>query len=325
MVMPSPMDLDFESANFVRAQKIESWPERLFHYTTQSGLLGILDSGAVWATKVQYLNDSTEFGLALATAKTRLESRINACKKTGGSDVGVDVLRVIMNNLHGITNSNVCAVSFCQDGDLLSQWRGYGLGYSIGFRTNVLAKKAAIFDCRLYRCIYDESTQIKIVDELIDSAMQVAREMVAHSGQEHRSSSVLGCAARFERSVVKYGACFKHGTFKEENEWRIITAPVSFTDKNLKFREGVSTIVPHYILRLVDRIDVKGTIINGAWFGIIDRLVIGPSPHPQLSEQSMLGLIMKYFISDPRDAVRVDYHERLRSYLVHSAIPFRNW
>ena len=84
----------FNSSKFDEAQKIEAWPERLFRCTTQSGLLGILDSGALWATKVQYLNDSTEFGLALAMATDRLEMRINACDSVNNNDVGVDVLRV---------------------------------------------------------------------------------------------------------------------------------------------------------------------------------------------------------------------------------------
>ena len=32
----------------------------LFHYTTQAGLLGIIDSRSLWFTDIFYLNDSTE-------------------------------------------------------------------------------------------------------------------------------------------------------------------------------------------------------------------------------------------------------------------------
>lgn len=36
----------------------------LFHYTSLGGLLGILDSGALWATESRYLNDPTEITYA---------------------------------------------------------------------------------------------------------------------------------------------------------------------------------------------------------------------------------------------------------------------
>jgi hypothetical protein len=322
------MKLEFQSAKFDEVQQKEPCPERLFHYTTQSGLLDILDSGALWATKIQYLNDSTEFGLAVELAKRRLEKRIEACNAIATTDVGVEVLQVVLTNLHGITNSNICSVSFCKNGDLLSQWRGYasnGVGYSIGFQTDALVRKTTILGCRLSRCIYDEETQIIIVDDLIDKSMQVVRDMMNSLGQENRDSCIRGVAATLERSIVKYGACFKHVTFKEENEWRLITNPISFTDKNFRFRQGLSTIKPYYILKLVDEIDVDGLKINGPWFNMIEKIVIGPCPHPKLSEQSILGLIIKYFINDGRDAMYTDYHMRLMNYVVTSTIPFRNW
>jgi hypothetical protein len=46
-----------------------SIPQRLYHYTSQSGLLGILSAKTLWATRIQYLNDSTEFAYALGLLK----------------------------------------------------------------------------------------------------------------------------------------------------------------------------------------------------------------------------------------------------------------
>src|SRR6266568_442547 len=42
---------------------------RLYHYTSQEGLLGILSSKTLWATRIQSLNDSTEFAYTLALLK----------------------------------------------------------------------------------------------------------------------------------------------------------------------------------------------------------------------------------------------------------------
>jgi hypothetical protein len=36
-------------------------PDIIYHYTTQTGLLGIIENKELWATKIIYMNDSTEF------------------------------------------------------------------------------------------------------------------------------------------------------------------------------------------------------------------------------------------------------------------------
>ena len=51
-------------------------PVELYHYTSQYGFLGILNTDSLWASKVHYLNDSTEFALALDLAKIVLEKRL---------------------------------------------------------------------------------------------------------------------------------------------------------------------------------------------------------------------------------------------------------
>jgi hypothetical protein len=40
-------------------------PGILYHYTTQTGLLGIITSGEIWASHTQYLNDVREFPHAI--------------------------------------------------------------------------------------------------------------------------------------------------------------------------------------------------------------------------------------------------------------------
>lgn len=36
-------------------------PPILHHYTTQEGLLGIVESKSIWATNIYYLNDAAEY------------------------------------------------------------------------------------------------------------------------------------------------------------------------------------------------------------------------------------------------------------------------
>lgn len=46
--------------SFLRLPEPPGDTKRLFHYTCQKGLSGIIESGVVWATNVLYLNDSSE-------------------------------------------------------------------------------------------------------------------------------------------------------------------------------------------------------------------------------------------------------------------------
>lgn len=50
--------------------------DRLFHYTNSEGLYGILQSGNVWATHFQFLNDSQEFYSAKKSLTKFLETKI---------------------------------------------------------------------------------------------------------------------------------------------------------------------------------------------------------------------------------------------------------
>jgi hypothetical protein len=99
----------------------ESPPDVLYHHTDQAGLLGIIKTVELWATKVQYMNDSTEFGRAIDLATVRLRARAQNKKAQGD----VEVLNTIIDNLGDISHVNICSMSFCRNPDLLSQWRGY--------------------------------------------------------------------------------------------------------------------------------------------------------------------------------------------------------
>jgi hypothetical protein len=57
-------------------------PAVLYHYTDQAGLIGItttdteLGTAQLWATKIQYMNDATEFGLAISIARESLRKKL---------------------------------------------------------------------------------------------------------------------------------------------------------------------------------------------------------------------------------------------------------
>jgi hypothetical protein len=203
-------DIQLTSRKFHELEQV-SPPTTLFHYTGQKGLLGIIKSGELWASKVQYMNDSTEFGYGITLAKELIYKRM---EETGKND---DLFKFVFQRLDTINMINICAVSFCRDRDLLSQWRGYagaGGGYAIGFYSAALL---AIGSGRLSHCIYERSDQVQILSELIDQMLQYTSKL----SPTDDPNSVLTDA--FARALTQCGAFFKDSTFEQEDEWRLVT------------------------------------------------------------------------------------------------------
>ena len=283
--------IDFGSEKKPRSPTFEkhlagSSREWLYHYTSQSGLLGILRTEKVWLTKVQYMNDSTEYALGFQLAIERVERIMKSSKN--------DKEQAQLSKLHKIIETdsqiNVFVACFCEDGDLLSQWRAYSgasQGYSLGMSSAVLADKIKGAGFVLGKCIYDRSVQEAIIDELIALCLK-------HG--EH-------CAGAFLLGMIRVAAFFKNAKFSEEQEWRVVSLPTIITAPGIGFPEGKSMVVPFLRLGI-------GRQKNSA----IKHAYVGPCPHPRLSNSSMKMLFLHFGLTP-------GYQTDVRD----SAIPYRNW
>ena len=254
-------DLEISKSKSFDAHLELSPPSRLYHYTTQSGLLGILSSGELHATKPQYFNDATDFWLAVEIAM----ERINHWKSQAGDKASR--LSGLIARMANTVTTNLFAACFCENGDLLSQWRGYSsghYGYSLGMDISQLARKAKPVRFELGKCIYDREIQRRIIDELISDAIE---------GDDR--------AAAFERGLLRAGAFFKHETFRNEEEWRIVS-PVEFTPE-IGFRLGVSMPTPYC-----------GFSIGAGNDSAVRHAYVGPCPHPLLAKAAVAMIFRKH-------------------------------
>lgn len=101
----------------------------MFHYTSATGLLGILSSRTLWASEVAGLNDVAEVTGGLDVAERWLRAR----EPSSLGDALLDmVARLRDGHLGGAADVFVLSASL--DGDDANQWRVYGnggFGYSI--------------------------------------------------------------------------------------------------------------------------------------------------------------------------------------------------
>lgn len=278
----------------------------LYHYTTQEGLLGIVQSKKIWATHHQCLNDTQEFLHVKDLVRKELDERC----KTANSD-SVSLLKAMRSMLDGPGNEdvNLYVASFSEDGgDSLSQWRAYSgqaSGFALGFRGDQLDLPK---EFTIMRCIYKPDRQYEVVKAIVAEALERALAQMPAVGPSNAKTA----AETLLRSLLllhRFALMLKHEKFKEEREWRIVSPvrmdlaplyPVA-EETELAFRQGKSMLIPY---RCVPLKDDKGN------FPLTD-VVVGPNPDRGQSYRSVRSLLNS---------------ARLVGVEVRSSdVPYRNW
>ena len=113
---------------------LEALPDILYHYTTASGLLGIVGKDTLRFSDTKFVNDGSEMAWGRRALEAHLEERFAQAPEKQ-QQFWQSVLRLL--NASGETFRHVI---FCmsRDGNLLNQWRDYGrdvVPYSIGLET----------------------------------------------------------------------------------------------------------------------------------------------------------------------------------------------
>ncbi|MCX5805306.1 MAG: hypothetical protein NT010_04450 [Proteobacteria bacterium] len=126
--------------------------EKLYHYTTWDGLLGILKTQTLWATHYKFLNDYSEIvffrdklvSLILPYVREAYEKFVKQSphieekisRKGGLGQIIQHDAEVVVGAQYRATGHEIYILSFCgqhknphiNNNGLLSQWRGYGSG-----------------------------------------------------------------------------------------------------------------------------------------------------------------------------------------------------
>jgi hypothetical protein len=206
-------------------------PEILYHYTSQTGLIGMLNTKKIWASKIHYLNDSKEFALALDLARNKLTERIDAA--TSPVDCSrLELHRDTIYTIEGIEGVNTCVCCFSAVDDDLSQWRGYGsgdAGFSVGFTREWFTRVKETLGFSLIRCIYDPECQQRLIKDAIDEFLATNAEKEPDYWDRNRGyvdpdrprTFVVSRHAGndFATRLALIAPEIKHKSFEGEKEW----------------------------------------------------------------------------------------------------------
>lgn len=286
---------------------MDSTDNTVYHYTSPSGLLGIVDNGEdsknakLWFTRWDSLNDKNERYDIQEVLKEYKELKGNdickefrdAIQELIDTDVTKWELHPILwrNNTNGISSMNLSApdpddiyiCSFSEDKDSLPMWNyysksshyeGYALGIDVAkWEEHVKKLNGCALDIR--RVIYQRKSKIDQLDKIVlDCNKFLEKDISKKLPETIRMNQVK---QRLLSWIAGLQFFFKNKHFSHENEVRaILQIPkdINVSDRlTTKYRTGNGYIIPY----------VEASVPKEA----ITSVTVGPLLEKELAEKNV--------------------------------------
>ena len=264
----------------------------LFHYTGATGLHGILSSNRLWATHIEFLNDSLELTYGKQFIQDYIDQKLIAAKPEVEKELLLQVAQFM--KVKPIDKEcDVYIACFCENGDLLSQWRGYGdfgKGYALGFDSTKLVPMYRRFpSCNIMirPVVYQAKDQQVEVDNLVQLAFRQIT-LALEQGKEEKKTILHEFAAALSYGLRNLAYLFKSEKFQEEREWRAIYLNGDNTEErrqSVKFRIMQELIIPYMEFDLTPSAGAEQERLP------IVNIVCGPGVNYPCAEKSLRMLL----------------------------------
>ncbi|PJZ59587.1 DUF2971 domain-containing protein [Leptospira adleri] len=224
---------------FINAIIKNNFKKKLYHYTTNEGLLGIAKNKNLHLTEYQFLNDKDEiaYGSSVARQETmnsliELYDLAIAEKDYNRKDIPFlkKILERLKQNEDNAKLGKIFITCFSESGDSLSQWKGYsnfGEGFSIGFNMEKLIDENndnLVFS----RVIYRKKEQYSIIKKFLKLFVHLSKDEINSEKLIFHSARLLFIISCF----------FKSAAFSEEKEWRLLYFNDFLEKSNLDCKPG---------------------------------------------------------------------------------------
>ncbi len=212
----------------------------LFHYTSTDGFKGIIEKNELWATSAYFLNDSKEIFYGCQVVKESLDDWI-ARNPRPELSLSLGLARQLQ-EAFGDTFLNMKVVRpifiscFCEDDNLLSQWRAYGKsgGYSLGFQVPAadpiwglgVKPEPTALTAVWAKVEYRKNEQLNNCRAILDALLPVFDDSATTNAiAEIGPHPLCGYEVIFRRMIdllLEEAVSFKSEAFTSENEWRVV-------------------------------------------------------------------------------------------------------
>lgn len=240
----------------------------LYHYCTAETLVSIVRSRSIWLSSLTLSNDTMEGRLVSRTVmELAIEDGLNGYPLQRLKD-SIGAIEEIFDGL-----------GFClsEDGDLLSQWRGYAddaSGVSIGFSRDYLETlsshnqdlknpkftlKKVEYDPEAQRATltptYNELRNLIDVGVFVNPGISSlldtrSEEDIRTQKKIFEEANIKFLIKLFELSPKLFS--LKSNAFREEREWRLVSSLFKGISDDCEYRAAAGRIIPYRSLDLVN-------------------------------------------------------------------------
>lgn len=234
----------------------------LYHYCASHTFTSIINNRSLWLSSMSLSNDSMEGRHAIETFMDMVRE---AAFPAGVIDKIYEALSFFNRQSDGL--------GFClsEEGDLLSQWRGYaadGTGISIGFSKDYLKwlgrQPADVNGFAVIQVVYDPVTQKENLKPIFDDISRLISDG-AYLGSTLLTRGLLAtpdpeedqkrkkASEQMRLILARIFSCLyahKSGAFKEEREWRLLNYLLA--SEECDFRAISDRIIPYRNFELLE-------------------------------------------------------------------------
>ena len=234
-------------------------PENLiFHYTSLDAAIGIIENQELWLSNISFLNDTNE----LLCARNVLTNLEKLWPELSEIPRFLDLVKITLPAFEMNAVNSPFITSFCENGDLLGQWRGYGNGVSIAFDAENTA--ISFEGAFLKKVIYDVNTQAHILKRILVTANKYLSSLV---GKDDLQEELVNALLLVRAHILNLAIKMKNSAFQEEREWRVVFTRRfgmdASEDPPLMFRQRGRGVVPFIKLRPKSgRLPIRGVTIS---------------------------------------------------------------
>ncbi len=201
----------------------------LSHYTSLDGFRCIIESDQLWASNVRFLNDRKEMEYGIEQSVKFL----NSVEDNASGDYERTLISKAKSNISK-SIPDIYACCFSEEKDSLSQWRGYTgqtQGIALDFDYSQLAAHFMGDDAVLSKVSYG-------ADETAEILKRQLKNVVTPLGSPQPTIPLM-----LETLILELIPRFKHQSFKNEAEWRLVVSQPD--NANIVFRTRDNVLVPY--------------------------------------------------------------------------------
>ena len=286
--------------------EIRTRNRKFAYYTSADTAKKIIQNNEVWLRNATVMNDFLEISYGLDLSKKALDSESGKMFIEAANSVFHSIVEDFLPqffhwdkrlpNVTYLSSLSLHDNSENQNGRL-SMWRAYGDIALIINNTPLMTESSqlGVFSTPVH---YLGQREFDIRLDAVTRAINQNKEFLSEIGKEYVREYI---SSMFFLAAIGT----KHPGFKEEQEWRIYFQP----EQNMDYALSREIVAIDGVVQEIWKLPLKHDPVNGLEHAdlpsLVDRIIIGPTPYPDVSQQAFVRLLEDAGVADAANKVVV--------------------